>query len=162
MTPGDLLELAIRPALSLLPVRMTSPAAEAMLLAIALQESGLRHRVQQDGDADPYDDAVGWWQFERIGAAEVRRHPASSEVIAGVLAVLGYDADHRHSAIAHNDLLAAAYARLALWRLPQALPDGRMDWAQGWSQYLGIWRPGKPHEHRWHDNYLEAWNWVPR
>lgn len=160
MKPHDLLNLAIRPALSLLPARMTSTAAEAMLLAIAMQESGLRHRVQQDGDADPYDDAVGWWQFERIGSAEVRRHPASAEIMAGVLVVLGYGPDHPHEAIAHNDVLAAAYARLALWRLPQALPDGRMDWATGWGQYLRIWRPGIPHEAPWRGRYIEAWEAV--
>lgn len=160
MSPGDLIELAIRPALTLLPGRMDSLQARAMLAAIALQESGLRHRVQQDGDDDPYDDAVGWWQFERIGSAEVRRHHASADLMAGVLHVLGYTPDHPHHAIAHNDVLAAAYARLALWRLPGPLPASVDDSAEGWRQYLEVWRPGKPHEHRWAANWAQAWNWV--
>lgn len=157
MTPSDLITLAIAPALSLLPARMDTRAARAMLVAIAVQESGLRHRVQQDGDDDPYDDAVGWWQFERIGAAEVRRHHASAELMAGVLHVLGYAPDHPHHAIAHNDVLAAAYARLALWRLPTPLPDGRMDEELGERQYLQAWRPGILRREKWHDSYSTGW-----
>lgn len=157
MTPDTLLDIAIRPALRILPGRMDSQAAEALLLAIALQESGLRHRRQMHGGP-----ARGYWQFEQIGIDGVDMHPASQDYARGMCAMLSVPSAEAHSAIEWNDVLAAVYARLALWRLPQALPDGRMDWAQGWKQYLDVWRPGKPREEKWRDNYLEAWSWVVR
>lgn len=159
MTPNDLVTLAIVPALSLLPENMDTVNARAMLVATALQESGLRHRTQQDGDDDPYDLAVGWWQFERIGVTGVQDHHATCEYAAGVNQVLGYPAKHAHHAVAHNDVLAAAYARLLLWRLPYALPE-RAETREAWDQYIAAWRPGKPHYRTWEEHYATAWRAV--
>ena len=54
----------LTPALSMLPATMDTPKARVMLLAIALQESGLAHRVQVGGPAH------GLWQFERGGGVK--------------------------------------------------------------------------------------------
>lgn len=161
MTPVRLLQYAIDPALSLLGSRYTSDAARALLLAIALQESGLRHRVQQDGDANEYDDALSWWQFERIGVAEVLRHPASARHAADLCARLGYPAETEavYRAIRDNDVLAAGIARLALWRHPDALPV-RGSPVTAWEYYLKIWAPGKPHSAPWAARYSAAWEFV--
>ena len=160
MTPSYLLEHAIRPALRLLPANMDGQAASAQILAIALQESRCEHRRQIGGPAH------GYWQFEQGGGVRgVLRHPASKPYIRQVLAALDYDAPAEelpevcYIAIEHNDTLAAAFARLLLWTLPEALP-GRDDVDEGWRQYLEAWRPGKPHPDTWEANFAAAWRIV--
>lgn len=141
--------------LDLLPARMDSREARAMLLACALQESGFRHRRQVGGPAR------GWWQFEPIGVRGVLEHPASRTTAERVCELLRYPPDPGalYEAIEHNDALACAFARLLLWRLPQRLPTrGESDYA--WSQYIDCWRPGRPHRERWDDNYRAAWESV--
>lgn len=72
ITLSEIRATAIAPALSLLPARMTSPAAEVMLLAIRLQESLLLYRRQIGGPAR------GLWLFEQGGGVcDVLRHPLS-------------------------------------------------------------------------------------
>lgn len=159
MTPRDLLTLAVMPALALLPEHMDTQPARALLLAIALQESGLRNRFQQDGDDDPYDHAVGLWQFERIGITGVQGHHATDDLAAGVNRVLLYQPDEVFAACAHNDVLQAAYARLNLWTLPGAIP-GPNEPERAGQQYLAAWRPGKPHMDDWAANYRAAWEAV--
>lgn len=158
MTPELLLHVAIVPALELLPSQMDTPNARAMLLAIALQESRCRHRRQYRGPAR------GFWQFERDGGCKgVLTHHASKPHIADVLAQLSYpvtdDATVPYTAIEHNDVLAAACARLLLWTLPGSLP-GQHDPDAAWAQYLAAWRPGKPHRKTWDDFYAMAWDVV--
>lgn len=140
-------------ALSLLPSEMDSRAAHVMLLAIAGQESGFRYRRQVGGPAR------GLWQFERIGVQEVFRHPASARHATTVLSHLLYAPSSNssviHQALADNDILACAVARLALWRDPHPLPVvGDEDAA--WALYERIWRPGKPHRDRWGGHYARA------
>lgn len=143
---------AIAPALALLPARMNSPAAEVMLLAIGLQESRLTHRRQIGGPAR------GLWQFERGGGVRgVLLHPASREHAAKVCAARGVEPSEAavYNALEHDDVLAAAFARLLLWTDPLPLPaPGRAD--AGWNLYLRTWRPGKPHEHTWGRLYAQA------
>lgn len=149
-------DLYIAPGMAALPERMDSTPARAMLYAIALQESGFRHRRQIRGPAR------GWWQFEPIGVHGVLAHRASRTTAEQVCALLGYSAtDHRalYDAIEHNDMLACAFARLLLWRLPEALP-AREDADGAWCQYIDTWRPGKPHRERWDDNYRQGWEAV--
>jgi len=151
MTPAHLLALAINPALSLLPERMTSDPARAMLIAIALQESSLKHRAQIGGPAR------GLWQFEQIGVSGVQHHHTTAEYSVGADRTFLYRPESIYSAIEHNDVLAACYARLLLWQCPDRLPSGRMDQDEGWRQYMKMWRPGKPHPSRWADNWRAAW-----
>lgn len=59
----------------------------------------------------------------------------------------------------HNDVLAAVFARLLLWTLPDALPDVH-SYEDGWHQYVSAWRPGKPHPATWRGLYGVAWDAV--
>lgn len=140
-------------AFPLLPSKMDSPEARAMLIAIGWQESKLTHRVQIGGPAH------GFWQFERSGGVRgVLTHAASSGYIRQVLSAQSYDWTEQTSydAIVHNDILAACYARLLLWTLPSALPK-HGDYDGSWGQYISAWRPGKPHRDTWNAHFDAAW-----
>ena len=143
---------AIAPALALLPARMTSPAAEAMLLAIGLQESRLTHRRQIGGPAR------GLWQFERGGGVRgVLLHQSSRDMARHVCEARGVEPTERavYDRLEHDDVLAAAFARLLLWTDPLPLPVlGHVDAA--WNLYARTWRPGKPHPHTWPRLYQQA------
>lgn len=127
-----------------------------MLIAIALQESGLQHRKQIGGGA-----GRGFLQFELIGIRGVLEHPASHELAEGVCRVLRYDPDPVgvHAAVADNDVLAACFARLLLWRLPEPL-GRREEGPVGWSQYMALWRPGRPRRARWAGNWASGWQAI--
>ena len=144
-------------AYSLLPESMHSPRSTAMLLAIGLQESGFRHRRQVGGGP-----ARGYWQFEPGPSAAVHgvlRHDASRPHIGPVLSQFGYEptVTSCYAAIEHNDILAACFARLLLFTLPDALPD-KGEAGKGWDQYLAAWRPGKPKPDTWQGNFHAAWD----
>lgn len=146
---------ALFPALRILPEKMDTHAARAMVVAICLQESRLEHRRQIGGPAR------GYAQFELGGGVRgVLTHPASKPYIQDVLSALDYDPQASPAecfvAIEHNDILAAAFARLLLWTLPGALP-ARGDAEGGWGQYIAAWRPGKPHRDTWDAFYEEGW-----
>ncbi len=154
MKPERILDCAIYPAMDLLPVAMRSPSAVAMMLAIGMQESMLRHRRQVLGSAR------GYWQFESAGVSGVVNHSTTVNHVHTVLGYLDYDIDYDASrcyvAIEHNDVLAAAFARLLLWTLPQALPQPD-DPEEGWQQYMSAWRPGKPQRATWDDFFEQGW-----
>lgn len=151
-------DYAIPAAYAVLPAPMKSEAATAMLLAIALQESKARYRHQLGGPAR------GFWQFEAGGGVQgVLTHPATQMHARSALNLLCYPASLTvnviHGAIEHNDALAAVFARLLLWSLPQALPVSTDD-AGAWDQYMAAWRPGRPHRSTWAPNYAVAWSMV--
>lgn len=150
-------------AFEVLPAKMNTAPARAMLLAIGLQESRFLHRRQTN-----YGPARGFWQFEKAGVRGVLKHSASRGPAMDVLRALQYEhliappsfqiAD-LHDAIGHNDVLACAFARLLLWTLPGTLAmRGQRD--QAWGQYLDAWRPGKPHRATWDALFEEAWTRV--
>lgn len=152
MTPERIIENAISPAMRLLPAVMDTPAARVLMLAIAYQESALGHRHQVGGPAH------GYWQFEQGGGVRgVLRDPASKGRIREVLAALDYDpastTPECYAAIEHNDVLAAAFARLLLWTDAEPLPT---DADGAWGLYLRTWRPGKPHPAKWAINFQKA------
>jgi hypothetical protein len=142
-------------ALSLLPDRMDSPEARAMLIAIALQESALRHRRQVGGPA------LGLLQWELAQVGLVLRHPVVGPLARNVLAALVYEPgdpphEHIHAAMEHNDVLQCAFSRLLLW--PDAAPLPRRDDVQGsLATYLRVWKPGRPHPEKWPANWAAAW-----
>lgn len=164
MTPRLLLRAIIEPALSLLDKSLDTPAARAMMLAIAQQESGLSARVQILDAGKPWwqsrpGPAHGLWQFERGGAVvAVMGNTRAKAIIDPVLAQFCYpfNAAVIHDAITHNDLLAAVFARALLYSAPWPLP-GEQAPDEGWRQYLWAWKPGKPHESTWARNYRIAW-----
>lgn len=168
MTPELLLKTAIIPALGMLDSKLDTPAARAMLIAIALQETGLRARRQMLEARDHWWESKpgkghGFWQFERDGATRgvMVRHAAASAIVLPVIDALLYPRDPYavHEALIHNDVLACVLARALLYSVPDALP-GPNDPEKGWVQYVSAWRPGKPHVEPWANNYRIAWEAV--
>jgi hypothetical protein len=150
------MDVAILPALQMLPSRMDSPEARAMLLAIGLQESGFEHRRQIVGPAASY------WQFERSGGVTgVLAHPSTAKLARECCERLDINPDPIavYEAIVYHDVLACVLGRLLLWTSPLALPHEHEANA-GWTLYISTWRPGKPHPEQWNDNYWLAWNMV--
>ncbi|BAU76118.1 hypothetical protein [Metapseudomonas furukawaii] len=142
MTPRELRCGPVAEALALLPAPMSGAQAEAMLLAIAMQESELRYR-RQHGNGP----ARSLWQAERGGgmvSGLLRYHDHRVRDLAvGLCAVRGVSPDAMSvwTAIEHDDVLAAGLARLLLWTDPARLP--RLGDEEGaWQLYLRTWRPG--------------------
>jgi len=158
MTPETFVDTVIDPALALLPPRMDSQEAVALLVAIALQESGLKHRRQVGGPA------LGFLQWELPQVGLVLRHPVVGPLARKVLAEMVYEPgdpphEHIHAAMEHNDILNAAFSRLLLW--PDAAPLPKRGDVQGsLATYLRIWKPGRPRAETWPSNYVRAWNAV--
>ena len=155
MIPHD----AIDKALALLPAAMDTRAARVMLLAIGLQESRFTARRQLVGNPPrPVGPAKGYWQFEQGGGCVgVVTHPASRYWMAEVCQRRGvpFTARAIWNAIEHDDVLAAAAARLLLFTDPKRLPEVG-DEASAWRLYIRTWRPGKPHRSTWPALYAQA------
>lgn len=152
MTLSEIRAQAITPALALLPARMSSIEAEVMLLAIGLQESRFKHRRQIGGPAR------GFWQFERGGGvAGVLRHAASREHAVRVCDARGVSpvSEQVYQRLEHDDVLAAAFARLLLWTDAWSLP-ALGEASRAWDLYIRTWRPGKPHRSTWDSLYEQA------
>lgn len=153
----DVLRRFVLPAAyAVLPPVMRSREATAMLLAIGLQESRFMHRKQVVGPAR------GFWQFERTGGVVgVMTHPKTRGPLSVALTELRYadgadNAYELHRIIEHNDVVAAVFARLLLWTLPEPLPlNGEAN--RAWQQYLRAWNPGKPHPATWNNFFVESW-----
>jgi hypothetical protein len=162
MTPATALTSIIRPAAALLHALGGPPpsdAADRMLLAIALQESGLVARYQGSPDATP-GPAHSLWQMEVGGVQGVLYHPASAAHAAELCAACDVQPTGPSvwRAIEGHDLLAAALARLLLWTDPNPLPATE---DAGWTAYSGLWRPGAPSRARWATAWATAVQHVP-
>ncbi|AVO56155.1 hypothetical protein [Ectopseudomonas mendocina] len=152
MTLSEIRAQAIAPALALLPARMSSIEAEVMLLAIGLQESRFKHRRQIGGPAR------GFWQFERGGGVVgVLRHAASREHAVRICDKRGVSPvpEQVYQRLEHDDVLAAAFARLLLWTDAWSLP-ALGETSRAWDLYIRTWRPGKPHRSTWDSLYERA------
>ncbi len=146
MTPTQVNEEILTPALALLPANMDSERARCMLLTIGLQESKFKYRRQMNNGP-----AMGFWQFERGGGVNgVLTHPASRQHVLAVCGQRGIPANAQSiwAALETDDILAAFLARLLLWTDPKALPAPD-DVDGSWEMYLRVWRPGKPHVKTW-------------
>lgn len=145
----------LSPAFGLLPAEMDSPMARTCLLAIGLQESGLKARYQIL-NSKAKGPARGLWQFEAGGGVRgVLNHPgvsAHARWICGVRGVAPLVTSVWRS-LERDDILAACFARLLLYADPKPLPSNE---DQGWDVYLNSWRPGKPHADRWPANWRAA------
>jgi hypothetical protein len=153
-------------AYSVLPPKMNSPEASALILAIGLQESQFMARRQLPRrPGGPPGPAKGLWQFERGGGvAGVMKHAKTKGPLLAALTELRYAEAMGHSLdlyniIEHNDVVACVFARLNLWWLPAKLP-GQHDPDGAWKQYLQAWKPGKPHHRTWNNYFIEAWHHV--
>lgn len=133
---------------NLLPGRFDSPLARALMLAIGKAESDYRHTIQMVGSPPrPTGPARGYWQFERRGGVVgVMAHDSSARYARAVCAIreLTFDSAAIHAALATDNELAAAFARLLLWTDPRALPA--IGDAEGaFAYYNRNWRPGAFH-----------------
>ena len=148
---------AIDTAMAMLPRAMTSDPARVMLYAIGQQESRFKHR-RQIVNGKPIGPAKGFWQFERGGGCKgVVSHPASRYWMHRVCMDRGvrFNATAIWNAIEHDDVLAAAAARLLLFTDPQRLP-AVADPRGAWNLYIRTWRPGKPHRQTWDAFHQQA------
>ncbi len=157
-------------AYSLLPLKMQTLEATALLYAIGLQESRFEYRDQTD-PLQREGPALGFWQFERGGGVRgVMRHPASKVHLYNALEALQYkkradqlpatlDAqeDFVWRAIEHNDVLGWLVARLLLYTDGKALPSEVLGPVAGWLAYTRNWRPGKPHPETWDEFWRQGW-----
>ena len=140
----DVLTTVVRPGLLMLPLKMRSPEAEALLLTIGLQESRFLHRKQIAGPAR------GFYQFESGGGLRgVMRHDASKDHAHRILDELCVPYNDAFDALVYNDALATSFARLLLYTDPRRLPTlGSMS-DFSWQYYIRTWRPGRPHRETW-------------
>ena len=144
MNLTDALNTVIKPGLALLPEKMNTPEAVAMLLSIGLQESRFEHRKQINGPAR------GFFQFEEGGGVRgVQKHPSTKRIIQDVIFILGIPADKCYACLATDDALATVFARLLLFTHPKPLPKLDSAPEESWQYYNSLWRPGKPHRETW-------------
>ncbi|AFC85900.1 hypothetical protein [Frateuria aurantia] len=149
--PQVALASVIDPALEQLPRALDSDQAAVLLLAIAIQESGLRTRQQYGGPAH------GLFQFETGGCSAVLGSPLSRPLLLPVLTQHGVSATPQaiYQALLTDDILAAKVARLLLWTDRRVLPAlGDIEGA--WKYYYRNWRPGGPRPDHWQVNYRIA------
>jgi len=149
---GYIVRNAIMPGLALLPLKMNSPQAIVMLLAIGLQESRFVHRVQVNGPAH------GFWQFESGGGVKgVLNHHATAAIMHDVCEArhVRFSQQDVYASIIDDDVLAACCARLLLYADPKPLPAVN-DRDGAWDCYVRNWRPGKPHPETWESFHNSA------
>jgi hypothetical protein len=128
-----------------------------MLLAIALQESDLDSR-DQDDPAHRVGPARGLWQFEQGGGVRgVLSHRVTAAMARRICASRACPPTERSIflALGNDDLLACGFARLLLWADPSPLP-ALGDRRAAWGYYERNWRPGKPHPDLWSEKYDRA------
>lgn len=148
-------QVVLPAALSMLPKKMDTPPARALVLAIMLQESRAEHRRQLGGGP-----AITLWQGEPGGGMNlIDDHPKTRDHIIEVLDRMGYGEPGLAAFLAseHNDILACVRARLLLWSHPAPLPG---DSNGAWAYYLATWRPGRPRRETWDAFYAQAWALV--
>lgn len=157
MDANRLLRTAIIPAFDELAALgiPDSPQARRFVLAISMQESGLRHRRQVVNGTES-GPASSFWQFEQGGGCKgVLNHKLTAQRMN--LLCQSYNVEPSTSAlweaIRYNDILGAACARLLIYTLPHKLPETAVE---GWEQYIEVWRPGKPREETWEDCWTKA------
>lgn len=125
----------------------SSDDARVLLLTTAMQESALLFRRQVGGPARSF------WQFELNGGVNgVCANPQTAQKIGAVCSALNIPNDYEviFEAMAWNDILAVAMARLNYWKNPNPLPAAD-DPAGAWAYYLQTWRPGTPRALPWAD-----------
>jgi hypothetical protein len=156
----EFLLCTLRPALAAvadtLVLPLHTPEAECLLYCIALQETGLRTRVQDDGGP-----GRSFFQLE-AGLDALAEHPVGKHLFQQVVATrfghMTYAPPRLvRAALADpvTDRLACQLARLLLWLDPHPLPP-LGDEGEGWITYVRVWRPGVKRLSDWTMNYSVA------
>lgn len=150
MIENEKLVTLVRPVLGQLGTQYAGPKAEAMLLAIGLQESNFVHRDQLSADGTPgaIGPATGFWQFEKNGGtAGVLNHAATATLARELCDSYQLKslptAPWEFFATEEGDELACAFARLLLWTDAKPLSEPTVEhWTVAFDYYLRNWRPG--------------------
>lgn len=156
---------AVDEAFSLLPPSMDSKLVRRIHAAIGWQESRYLHRrqvIEVQGEFKEAGPACGYWQFERGGGVKgvmtFGGNVTSRAMHVCNMRGLPWDRETIWFALAQDDVLAAAFARLLMFTDPKSLPTT----AQGaWDLYARVWRPGKPHPETWPAAYSFALEQYP-
>lgn len=130
--------------------------ARRFLLAIALQESALRHRRQVTASGDENGPATSYWQGELTGGMCLTlKHRATASMIRQACDDFGIEPTSKGlwTAMQYHDIIAATAARLLVYTLPDKLPETA---AEGWEQYKSAWRPGKAKPATWAGHWKTA------
>lgn len=167
MKPDLFYQSIVKPTLALMAAmpEVNIPASDkaaVLVMAIAGQESAWANRRQIGiGQYHPQTvGARGYWQFESTWGGPVALNDVMQKTSRQLTAMCQFleipgDELTLYEAIAWNDTLACACARLLLWQDPAALPAvGDKD--AGWAYYQRNWRPGAPHPDAWPANYETA------
>lgn len=155
MTPDIFFARIVEPALQYMATSsgIAIPAtdnARVLVMTIAGQESRWKERRQIGGPARSF------WQFELGGGvAEVLQKTRRQLSIVCAAQEVTCDAITVFEAMAWNDPLACAMARLLLWQDPAPLPAVG-DKEGAWNYYLRNWRPGAPHRESWDGLYDQS------
>jgi hypothetical protein len=153
MTPDVFLTRIVKPAVLFVSEAIAIPASDeatVLLMTIAGQESDWRARRQIGGPARSF------WQFEEGGGVAELFQVTSVrlETICDILAI-PFDQATVFEAMAWNDTLACAMARLLLWQDPAPLPEVGAKKA-AYSYYERNWRPGAPRPDAWSGYYEQS------
>lgn len=137
---------AVDAAFLLLPAKMDSRAARVIHAAIGYQETKYLTRVQYGNGP-----ARGYWQMEKGGGVKGVMQFGGQ---VGDLALkvcearnVPFQRDLVWAAMAEDDVLAAAFARLLMYTDASPLPSNQQE---AWRMYANrVWNPGKPHPDEW-------------
>lgn len=135
---------AVNEAFKLLPPKMDTRASRILHAAIGYQETKYLTRAQYGGGP-----ARSYWQFERQTVKAVMLHAHSARLAIAVCEArnVEFNSQKIWEAMATDDVLGAAFARLLMWTDSQPLPTTEAD---AWEMYAErVWRPGKPHPKEW-------------
>jgi hypothetical protein len=157
MNPNLLYKTAIIPAMNMLGslgIKNTFKAHQ-LILAIAIQESGVAYRRQVTKSGLEDGPAVSYWQFEHAGCEGLLSARSTSNYIRQICTLFDIKPTKEGllDAIQYNDIVAACAARLLIYSLPTPLAETK---EMGWEQYLSSWRPGKPHKKSWEYSWETA------
>jgi len=156
VTSQVFIDVAMTPGLGMLPASMDTPEARALLIAIALQESGLVKRRQLGGGP-----GRSFFQFEKVGVRALLKHERSKTHLRDLCTALDVNPNYItiHRALEFADLLAVGCARLLLWTDPHPLPAARAP-EDAWAIYRRCWNPGRPRRETWDAHYAVAWHVI--
>lgn len=138
-------------------------AARVLVMTIPGQESGGWQYRRQIGIGQYYPQKVGargFWQFESPWGGPVAMNDVLQKAASQIQTVcrmleIPCDKFTLYEAVAWNDTLACAMARLLLWIDPAPLPAVG-DKEGAWQYYVRNWRPGAPHRGTWDGYYNQS------
>lgn len=149
-------DLVIDPVIEALG--MYSTAASELLLGTAIQESNLTFLTQLDGDDDPYDDAMGFFQSERRTIIDIHENWLRyRELERGLVnRICGFPREFTPppEAVIWNLRYAVCIARIHYRRVKEPLPTAGDLWgmAHYWKKYYNTsGGKGTPRQ------YVENW-----